>query len=86
MLYPVGGRDHPRMVESIAGFFVKQVLARVSDNAGIQTDVLGKAMLLAGEMGIDVCLKNGFGKIVKLGHDGQEVGCKAPRMFCPLIN
>lgn len=61
------------MVESIAGFFVKHTLARFSDNAEIQTDVLGKAIMLAGEMGIDICLKHGFGKMIKLGHEGQEV-------------
>lgn len=73
MLRPVGGRDHPRMVEAIAGFFTKNILSHLSDNAEIQTDLLGKAMMLAGEMGIDVCLKNGFGKMTKLGKDGQEV-------------
>jgi oxidoreductase len=81
MLRPVGGRDHPRMVEAIAGFFTKNVLSHLSDNAEIQTDLLGKAMMLAGEMGIVVCLKNGFGKMTKLGNAGQEVSIRKLNEF-----
>lgn len=74
MLQAVGGRDRHRMVESIAGFFTKNILSRLSDNAEIRTDLLGRAMMLAGEMGVELCLQHGFGKMAKLGNEGQEVG------------
>lgn len=76
MLIPVGGRDHPRLVESIAGFFMKNVVAHLSDNAEIRTDLLGKALVMAGDLGVELCLKHGFGKMTKLGSEGQEVRFK----------
>lgn len=80
MLLPVGGRDERRIVESVAGFFMKHIVARVSDNAEIQTDILGKAMMLAGEMGIEACLQHGIGKMQKLGPAGEEVSWQIRRI------
>jgi len=73
MLRPVGGREEKRLIENIAGVFMHHVVARLSSNAEIDTDVLGKAMVRAGELGIDQCLKNGIGAKTKLGADGHEV-------------
>lgn len=50
MLRPVGGRDEHRTIESLGGIFMKNVVGRFSDNAEISTDVLGKAMMIAGEI------------------------------------
>jgi len=69
----VDGREQHRMMESVFGLLTHHVLSRVSNNAEIDTDVLGKAMVRAGEMGIEACLKSGVGSKEKLEKDGPEV-------------
>lgn len=70
----VNGREQHRMLESAFGLFTHHVLSRVSSNAEIDTDVLGRAMVRAGEMGIEQCLKYGVGSKQRLEKDGPEVG------------
>lgn len=78
MLRPVGGRDEHRTMESLGAVFMKNVVGRFSDNAEISTDVLGKAMMIAGEIGIEGCLNHGIGKMHKMGLSGEEVGINYP--------
>lgn len=73
MLRPVGGRDEHRTIESLGAVFMKNVVGRFSDNAEISTDVLGQAMMIAGEIGIEGCLSHGIGKMHKMGLSGEEV-------------
>lgn len=67
------GRDEPRLVENIAGFFMKNIVSHFSKDAETPTDLLGKAMMRAGELGVELCQNSGIGKLEKLGKDGQEV-------------
>lgn len=73
MLWPKGGREERRLVESVAGFFMKNVVAKVFANTEISTDILGQAMMVAGQVGIEGCLRHGVGEMVKLKPMGREV-------------
>ncbi|KAK9899110.1 hypothetical protein P389DRAFT_44145 [Cystobasidium minutum MCA 4210] len=73
MLQPVGGREAFRLAESLAGFFMNNIVTKFSDNAAISTDTLGRAMKIAGEIGIKACLNLEIGEMHKMGTSGEEV-------------
>jgi oxidoreductase len=73
-LRAVGGRDRPHAaLENFYGLFSQHVLSHLWANAEISTDVLGRATMLAGELGTEGCLKHGVGKREQIGTNGEEV-------------
>ncbi|KAL7010238.1 hypothetical protein EMMF5_000258 [Cystobasidiomycetes sp. EMM_F5] len=65
------GRDKPRWVETFYGGITRQ-MQRFYAGMEIETDVLARAMLRAGEMGIEQCINRGIGAKAKIGKDGEE--------------
>lgn len=66
------GRDESRTAEVIYGK-ITGVMSIFTNKAEINTEVLGRAMVRAGELGIEQCLANKVGFMQKIGKDGQEV-------------
>ena len=78
LLHVADGRDQPRRAETIIHFFTGR-LQRLHSGFEIETSVVAKAMVRAGEMGIEQCLQAGIGHTEKLGDQGQEVRARSTR-------
>lgn len=79
------GRDKPRWVETFYGGITRQ-MQRFYAGMEIETDVLARAMLRAGEMGIEQCINRGIGAKAKIGKDGEEVSQSPNYHCCPADN
>lgn len=68
-----GGRSDAATSECVYGYVSKYFVSKLSSQAEIGTDELDIAMVKAGEIGVEGCLKAGLGAMLPLGKDQEKV-------------